>query len=187
VDERTPHGSVADVGADGGESARRGRHLPVGAIVLVAAALLLLVGISGWFIPGRDSGGEPSLSIDSAATTPAPAGESAALYFSVVNDGGPDDLVAVRTAVAERATLHQTEDRDGFVAMSETPRLPVPTGGTLVLRPGGSHVMLEDLVGPLVIGSRFEVTLEFERSGPRTVTAQVVTPSQVVELAGTAG
>jgi copper(I)-binding protein len=163
--------------------ATSGRRFPVGAVVLVVAALLLLVGVSGWLIPRGDPGGEPLLSIDSAATTPAPAGESAALYFSVVNEGGPDDLVRVGATVAERATLHQTQDREGFVAMSETPRLPVPAGGTLVLRPGGAHVMLEGLAEPLVVGGRFEVTLEFARSAPRTVTVQVITASQVADLA----
>jgi copper(I)-binding protein len=174
---------LAAAGAAPGPRSRR----PVGAIVLVAAAVLLLLGLSGWFLPRDDVSAEPALSFASGYATAAPQGGSSSLYLSVTNDGGADDLVGVTTPAAARATLHRTQDEDGFVLMSDTEDYPVPAEGTLVFQPGGSHVMLEGLVGPLEVGGRFDVTLEFERSAPKTVTVQVVTLSEVVEIVGVAG
>lgn len=163
---------------------RRSRR-PVGVVVLVAAALLVLLGLSGWLVPRDDVSAEPALSFASGYATAAPAGGSASLYLSVTNDGGADDLVGIRTVSAERATLHRTQIDDGYVLMSDESDYPVPAEGTLVFQPGGAHVMLEGLVGPLVVGGQFEVTLEFKRSAPKTVTVQVVTLSEIVDLVGT--
>lgn len=51
--------------------------------------------------------------------------------------------------------------------------LELPAGETVVLEPGGYHLMLIDLVEPLEAGSAFELELDFENSDPLTVTFDV--------------
>jgi copper(I)-binding protein len=64
----------------------------------------------------------------------------------------------------------------GMMQMREVDRVEVPAGATVRLEPGGYHVMLLELAQPLTPGDTFEVTLEFEVAGQRTVTAEVREP-----------
>ena len=41
----------------------------------------------------------------------------------------------------------------------------IPAGGTLTMKPGGLHLMLVGLNGPLHAGQRLPLTLRFERAG----------------------
>jgi periplasmic copper chaperone A len=51
--------------------------------------------------------------------------------------------------------------------------LEVKPGTPTVLKPGGYHIMLMDLKGPLVVGHSFSVTLTFEKAGKVEATAKV--------------
>lgn len=51
--------------------------------------------------------------------------------------------------------------------------IAVPAGETVSLKPGGYHVMLLDLVKPLVIGESFDLTVTFAEAGEQTVKAEV--------------
>ena len=64
---------------------------------------------------------------------------------------------------------------DGMDSMTMQPidKLELPAGEEVALEPGGYHIMLLDLVEPLVAGESIEVTLEFESGATQTVTAEV--------------
>jgi copper(I)-binding protein len=65
---------------------------------------------------------------------------------------------------------------NGVMEMRAMPEgLPVPARGEVSLAPGGTHVML-DGAGPLVAGERFNLVLQFEKSGDVTVPVSVVAP-----------
>lgn len=51
--------------------------------------------------------------------------------------------------------------------------IAVPAGETVSLKPGGYHVMLLELVKPLVIGESFDLTVTFAEAGEQTVQAEV--------------
>lgn len=62
----------------------------------------------------------------------------------------------------------------GAMTMREmTDGLPLQGGETVSFEPGGYHIMLLDLVGPLEVGDEVEVTLDFEVADDTTVTAEV--------------
>lgn len=136
-----------------------------------------------------------------ARSSPSMASAGAA-YLVIGNHGDTDDaLVGARVdpAVAGKAEIHEmapaseVDADDAMHGAPETPstsqpmggtgsemmvmrqieRLDVPAGSTVVLEPGGYHVMLLDLVEPLVVGDSFELTLVFEGAGELTVTADV--------------
>ncbi len=52
-------------------------------------------------------------------------------------------------------------------------RLELPADEEVALEPGGYHVMLIDLVEPLVAGETFELSLQFENAGEQTITVEV--------------
>ena len=51
--------------------------------------------------------------------------------------------------------------------------LPVPAGGSVVLKPGSYHVMLIGLKKPLTAGETFPLTLTFAKTGNISVTVAV--------------
>lgn len=105
-----------------------------------------------------------------------PTGPNAALYLTASAEGRDDRLLGAETDVARVVELHEsTMDDDGTVSMRSVDAVEIPPEGSLVLEPGGFHLMLVD-VARLEVGDVVEVTLVWENAGEMTVEAQVVDP-----------
>jgi hypothetical protein len=115
-----------------------------------------------------------SIRVEAAWTRAAGAGTSGVGYMTMRNTGpAPDRLVAARTPAARTVELH-THIRDGDVMrMRPVPAIDLPPGGEVRLAPGGLHLMLIGLTGPLRQGERVPVTLVFERAGEMDVVLSV--------------
>lgn len=61
----------------------------------------------------------------------------------------------------------------GMMHMQPVDRIEVPAGRTVELKPGGLHIMLMDVKRTLEPGETIEVTLQFEKAGTQSVTAEV--------------
>jgi copper(I)-binding protein len=61
----------------------------------------------------------------------------------------------------------------GEMTMRPVSSIVLPAGETVLLMPGGYHIMLLDLVAPLEEGQTFDVTLTFANSGTQVVTVEV--------------
>jgi copper(I)-binding protein len=61
----------------------------------------------------------------------------------------------------------------GMMTMREVGSIELPAGKMVMLQPGGLHIMLMDLAGPLVVGSSFTATLDFAVAGPLEVIIEV--------------
>lgn len=100
-----------------------------------------------------------------------------AAYMVIENPGTDDELVEVSCGCAREASLHVTEMKEDSdsMAMREVASVAVPSGASLVLSPGGTHVMLMGLSGDI----RESVILELRfRSGAKIqVTAPVISPA----------
>lgn len=106
----------------------------------------------------------------------AMAGTSA-IFMTIRNDGREDDrLVGVSGDAAEFVEIHTTETRDGVTMMAQIPGIDIPGGDEVVLEKGGLHIMLINLNQDLIEGDTVTVELQFENSGPQTVTAEVRAP-----------
>lgn len=93
--------------------------------------------------------------------------KSAAGYMVITNDGDtPERLMGVEADFAERVMLHTTEmDDNGVAMMKHLPMLEIPAGETVVLEPGGMHIMLMGLNTPMAEGAMLPATLIFENAG----------------------
>ena len=97
-----------------------------------------------------------------------------AVYVKVSNHGqGPDAIVSASSEAAETVELHEAVNDAGVMRMRPVPRIEVPAGATVELKPGGYHIMLLGLRGDLKPGTTVKVTLSLEKAGPMTVEAQV--------------
>lgn len=133
-----------------------------------------------------DGAAGPAVSLlrASQAYVPAPAGDGpAALYVTVANRArSADSLVGGATPLAGRVELHSHVQRDGVMMMERVPGAPIAAGDSLVLAPGGFHLMLFDLVRRLEPGDTFTVDLQFRTLGRLPVKA-VVVPYAALERA----
>ena len=78
-------------------------------------------------------------------------------------------LIGVASPVAGRAELHATAMDGGVMRMRQVDSIELPPAQAVRLAPGGLHVMLIDLKGPLKPGDRVPLTLTVQRDGNRSV------------------
>lgn len=90
------------------------------------------------------------------------AGQQSTGAFMTVTARTATRLVAVASAVAGVAEVHEMKiDRD-IMKMRAVPVLELPAGKSVQFKPGGFHVMLMDLKQPLTLGSTVPLTLFFK-------------------------
>lgn len=139
---------------------------------LALATALALAGCAGTDAPGAtptgtapaptDAGAHAGLRLVDGWAKASPSGMSAA--FGTLTNSGKDEIVVVsaRSAAAGRVELHETTtDASGASVMRQVESFAVPAGGTRELAPGGDHLMMMELTGPLAAGDEltFELTL----------------------------
>ncbi|MFM8301635.1 MAG: copper chaperone PCu(A)C [Gemmatimonadota bacterium] len=154
-----------------------------------ASGLLLLTGACGGSEQGTSEGDAADATTTSAVTTtmglaalnpwarPADAGKNTAVYLELANtlpEG--DSLTGVRSAAAERTELHESVMEGETMLMRPMIGVALPSGGRIVLRPMGPHVMLLRLRDPLVPGDTVEVTFDFASGRSLAVRAGVRAP-----------
>ena len=105
---------------------------------------------------------------------PAIGGTTAA-YFTLCNASeAAAALVRVETQAAATAEIHETRRNDeGVVSMARLSELVANPGGLAQLEPGGAHVMLFGVTGPLVAGEAVPMTLAFSDGSTLVVVAEV--------------
>ena len=144
---------------------------------LIRSALVALSLLVGSALPGLAADTTiGDLTIAGAftrATLPnAPVGGA---YLTITNSGAADDrLVSASTPAAGMTQIHEMKMDGDVMKMNELPDgLVVPAGQTVKLEPGGYHLMLMKLTGPLVEGTKVPVTLTFEKAGTVEVEVEV--------------
>lgn len=98
-------------------------------------------------------------------------------YLTLTNFGADDDILTGASADFARDTqLHEMALENDIMRMRElTDGIAIPAGQTVVLEPGGLHLMFMGLIAPLVEGEVVEVTLEFDHAGMVTIAMPVGT------------
>ena len=92
-------------------------------------------------------------------------------YLTIENKGAtPDRLLKGAADISGKIEVHEMAMNNGVMTMRELDKgLAIEPGKTVKLAPGGLHLMLMDLKGPLKQGDKVPVTLEFEKAGKVTV------------------
>jgi len=136
---------------------------------ILAIAAVILFATSAW----ADSSG---IKVEQvwARATPGMA-KSAAIYLTITNTGTtPDTLEGVATTpAAAHADLHEMKMANGVMEMRPLKSLTIDPGKSVKLQPGGYHIMLTGLKGPLKEGQTVPLTLTFAHAGTQQVTASV--------------
>jgi periplasmic copper chaperone A len=119
-----------------------------------------------------------SIEVDHVWARATPGGaKTGAIYLTIANKGGaPDKLLSASTPAAGLAQVHSMSMDNGVMKMRPVASLDLKPGETTELKPGGLHIMLMQLKGPLVEGKSVPLTLTFEKAGKVDVTATVEKP-----------
>lgn len=89
-----------------------------------------------------------------------------AAYLTISNQGKSDDaLISVTSSVAENTEMHEMTMSDMVMRMRKMASVPLPAGQAVNFAPGGMHIMLIGLKGPLKEGESFNVSLAFKNGG----------------------
>ncbi|WP_278234787.1 copper chaperone PCu(A)C [Isoptericola sp. AK164] len=149
--------------------------------LLLAAGSLGLAGCSTDDAAAEaTSTGTPTTAADAVSIQDAwvkAADEGMTAGFGEITNGGEDELtiVAASTGAAAMIELHETAaDSSGEMSMTEVEGgFVVPAGDTLILEPGGHHLMLMDLADPIQAGDEVTFTLTFADDSTTELTATV--------------
>ena len=116
-----------------------------------------------------------AVTIDDPWGRPSPTSTGNAAFYMAVTGGETDDRITSASSPSCDVTeLHETTMQDGVMSMQEqTEGIPIPAGSTVMLEPGGLHVMCIGVQEALVAGETVNVELEFESAGTVTVQAEI--------------
>lgn len=118
----------------------------------------------------------PAIKVENAWVRAAPVGATAgAAYVTLTNTGAvADRLIGGASTQAARVEVHEMSMDGGVMRMRPVDGgLAIPAGGTVALKPGGYHIMLIGLKGPLSAGGKLALTLKFEKAGALRLTLPV--------------
>ena len=88
-------------------------------------------------------------------------------YLTIENRGAaPDRLIGGSGDIAGKVEVHEMSMNNGVMTMRPLDKgLAIEPGKTVKLAPGGYHLMMFDIKGPLKQGEKVPVTLEFKKAG----------------------
>ncbi len=104
---------------------------------------------------------------------------TAGAYMQLTSDRRAS-LLGAESPAARSAEIHEMKMDGNVMRMRAVPRLELPPGKTVELKPGGYHMMLVDLKRPLKKGELIPIRLKVELSDRTVKTIQVM--AEVREL-----
>jgi len=126
-----------------------------------------------------DLSGEVKISDAWVRAQPDSQGMSAA-YFSLCN--GTDEAITLASAASPAATMVDihvtTKDASGAMAMQPAGEILVMPGEVALFEPGGRHLMLMGLKGPIESGAEVELTLALKDGAAVAARAIAKTPAE---------
>jgi len=107
----------------------------------------------------------------------ADSGATGGAYLTVVNnDSTATVLTGVASPVATSVEVHESMQHDGMTHMMPRTAVTIGARDSVVMAPGGLHVMLNQLTRALVAGDSVPLTLRFADGDSLRVSVPVRTP-----------
>lgn len=107
-------------------------------------------------------------------------GGMTAVYGTLTNNSGSDiTLVGGMTSVAGVVEVHEMAMVGGEMKMQQIEGgLIIPAGQSIVLEPGGNHLMLMMLTEDITAGEEISVTFDFDGAEDLTVSGVIAKPAE---------
>ena len=142
--------------------------------LIVATGALVIAGIVPVMADMFDIG-----TVQIRATAPGMAVTGG--YVTITNNGHAGDrLVAASAGFAKRVEIHEMIHDNGVMKMRQrSGGIEIPAGETVMLKPGGLHMMFMGLGETMAPGDMRDVTLEFASGHVVSVPAMVLKPGDI--------
>ena len=131
------------------------RHGAIAACLVAAPVWAQTVTVSGAWVRGTVTG------------------QSATGAFLELKASEPSALLGVSSPAAKVVEVHEMAMDKDVMRMRPIPRLDLPAGKSVVLQPGGYHIMLMGLIKPLKKGDIVPLTLKLESKDKKVSTLEV--------------
>ena len=132
------------------------------------AAAAFSIAAFGWAFPAF-----ADVTVSNAWIRGTVAGQKVTGAFMHLSSTTDAALVGVASPSAKFVEIHEMKKDGDVMKMKAIERLPLPAGKSVDLTPGGYHMMLFDLKGPLNAGDVVPLTLTFEDNAGRKSTVEV--------------
>ena len=145
-------------------------------IPILAATLTALAGFATPVAAAGPNVTSGAVTVEQPWSRATPHGADVAVGYVTIRNSGdaPERLVAASSDIASRVGPHSMVMTEGIMQMRPLPQgIAIPPHGSVVLAPGGDHLMFEGLKRPLLAKEQFSATLTFERAGAVPVTFTV--------------
>ncbi|WP_302175685.1 copper chaperone PCu(A)C [uncultured Hydrogenophaga sp.] len=116
---------------------------------------------------------------------PTVAQQSATGAFMQITASGPAKVISASSPVAGITEIHEMFMDKDVMKMRAVTALPLPAGRAVELKPGGYHVMLMDLKGPVKAGEVVPINMTIETADGKRQNVEV--KAQVRAMAMPAG
>jgi copper(I)-binding protein len=116
-----------------------------------------------WFVAlalGLTASAQAQVSVSDAWVRGTVQGQKATGAFMQLKSPGGATLVGAESPVAGAVEIHEMRMEGNVMRMRPVPRLDLPAGQTIELKPGGYHVMLMGLKAPLRSGEVVPIRLK---------------------------
>lgn len=142
-------------------------------VAMATASLLLLAGCA-------PQGGVEITDYWVKSSEMSTVGGMTAVYGTITNNSNEDVvLVGGATEVAGVVEVHEMAMIGGEMKMQEIDGgLVIPAGQSVVLEPGGNHLMLMMLASDVLAGDTIEVLFDFDGADDLTLTDVVAKPAE---------
>jgi copper(I)-binding protein len=125
---------------------------------------------------------QAGITVENAWSRAAMQGRTGVVYLTITDAGAPDRLSSAASPVAGQAELHESFTENGVAKMRAVAALPLAPGQSVMLSPGGYHIMLMGLKHELKPGETFPITLNFDNAGAITATVTVQKAGAVMPM-----
>jgi copper(I)-binding protein len=129
-------------------------------IAATAFALVLLA------IPaGAHETAKGPIRVEHPWSRPTPPNARAGVVYLGLSSQADDRLIGGSSPMADRVELHKHEMEGDIARMRPVDAIELKPGAMVMLQPGGLHIMMIGLKESLKAGTRFPLTLRFEKAG----------------------
>jgi periplasmic copper chaperone A len=107
---------------------------------------------------------------------PVNGSNQTAAYLTLTNNGTVNDaLVGGSVSQASAVELHtHLKTADGLMAMRKIKQIDIPPQKSILLSPGGLHLMIKDLKGGVKVGDSIPLTLNFASGASANLLVPIV-------------
>lgn len=97
-----------------------------------------------------------------------------AAYLEMKNIGEkPQILIGITSPAFDHVGIHRSVIRENMAHMEQQSELTIPPHTSVILKPGGMHLMLVDAKNPLRVGDAIPITLTFKNGEKITLIATI--------------